>query len=84
MTFNPQNFERISALPSNVRIRDTGYTTLILIKTDGKAWYAKTRGAKDEMVEKFETGDLLLWAWVGIHHTSIFQLDRADLEKWYR
>lgn len=86
MRFNPKNFRRIaddSKLPFKIRTAD--HTTLILIKSSGDAEYARTRSDKDQVIERFDTqADLLLWAWVGQHHTDIFMLMQQDLDLYYK
>lgn len=83
MTFNPKNFRRIED-DLNFTIRESTYSTLILIKANGDAEYARTRGDKDQLISQFIEGeDLLLWAWIGQHKTDIFMLDQGDLDRWY-
>ena len=86
MTFNPRNFRRIPEEGEPPpKIRTTDNSTLILIQSTGDAEYARTRGDKDQLVQRFNaTADLLLWAWVGQHHTDIFILTQADLNRYYR
>lgn len=86
MRFNPKNFRRItddSKPPFKIRTAD--HTTLILIESSGDAEYARIRSDKDQIIERFDTqADLLLWAWVGQHHTDIFMLTQQDLDLYYK
>jgi hypothetical protein len=86
MTFNPQNFRRITDEDKpSFKIRTADHTTLILIKSSGDAMYGRTRGDKDRIIAGFDAElDLLLWAWVGEHHTDIFILTQSDVSRFYR
>lgn len=84
MNFTPQ-FRKISDDVSPRGIREWDTAPLILIKADGTATYANSRGGKDQLVDSFVEGeDLLLWPWPGQWRTDIFMLTRADLDKHYR
>jgi hypothetical protein len=86
VTFKPQNFRRIESDSKPwFKIRTADHTTLILVKDSGAAMYGRTRGDKGQIIEQFDAAkDLLLWAWVGQHHTDIFQLTEADVKEHYR
>jgi hypothetical protein len=56
----------------------------LLVKASGDAEYARTRSDKDAVVSRFDAQDLLLWTWVGRHHTDVFMLTREDLDQHYR
>jgi hypothetical protein len=83
---HPKNFRRITgdSKPSS-KIRTADHTTLILIKESGDAMYGRTRADKDQIIGEFQEGsDLLLWAWVGQHHTDFFILDQKDIHSFYK
>jgi hypothetical protein len=86
MTFRPKNFRRITddSKPS-FKIRTADRTTLVLVKSSGEAEYGRTRGDKDQLVAQFDPdADLLLWAWVGEHHTDTFLLTQEDVDLHYK
>jgi hypothetical protein len=84
MTFTPA-FRRIeTGHEPDFKIRTADSMPLMLIKMTGEAWWAINRGDKDNLVSRFEEGDLLLWAWVGQWSTTIFQLTIADLKQHYK
>lgn len=85
MEFKPLNFRSITRdknPSSKIRIMDN--SPLILVKKSGEALYARTRGEKDQLIDRFEAGDLLLWVWAGRYHNDIFRLSATDLERYYR
>jgi hypothetical protein len=68
---------------TKIRLMDD--TTMILLCGNGDVEYGRTRCEKDNLVGRFNPKtDLLLWAWVGNHHTDIFTLTKADLEEYYK
>ena len=86
MFFKPQNFRKLDGESKpQFKIRNADYTTLILVKGSGEAMYGRTRGEKDDLIEKFEEGsDLLLWAWTRQHHTDVFVLSSRDVQNYYK
>jgi hypothetical protein len=85
MKFHPQDFRRINeANKPDFKIRTADETTLILIKNSGEAMYGRTRGDKDRLIKEFDDeNDLLLFVWVGQHHTDIFLLTKKDVADHY-
>ena len=57
---------------------------MILLKQNGDVTYGRTRADKDALVADFQPEDLMLWAWVGSHHTDIFLLTQQDINQCYR
>jgi len=85
IAFKPENFRTLvdgDAVPSKIRLMNK--SPLMLIKTSGEAMYGRTRGEKDDLVARFASDDLLLWAWSGQWGTDVFRLTKDDLEKYYR
>jgi hypothetical protein len=59
--------------------------TLILVKANGQACFAKSAGEKDALMRSYEPGaDLLMLAWTGNFSTDIFLLTQQDLDRHYR
>lgn len=85
MDFTAVNFKHLGPNnhpPAKIRLIDS--STLILVKKSGFAYYGRTRADKDKIVSDYADGDLLLFVWVGQHHTDIFHLTKTDIDTYYR
>ena len=83
MIFKPENFQTLP--PDEPRgLRADAGKTLILIKANGTACYARTMTTKDELLDRYvPSEDLLLLAWTGQWRTDIFVLTKEDINTRY-
>lgn len=85
--FNPQSLNlRSLELDAPVgSMRGERDKTLILVKANGEAFFAKKASEKDLLLQKYDpANDLLMLAWTGNYSTDIFLLTQQDLDRHYR
>jgi hypothetical protein len=83
VTFNPENLRKAPEGGFPFKIKTARWATLILVKRDGKVYFAVNGGDKNFLKHSYEDGDLLALAWTGEYHTDIFHVTKDDLDRDY-
>jgi hypothetical protein len=83
MLFKPEGLPRLDAERSPLSIRDDRTSPMILVRANGAVVFENTKGGKDHLVDVYQTGDLLLFAWSGQWRTDVFVVDKDFIDNVY-